>query len=189
MIAMRRRLALVIAAVFFSSMHAGCTVSTAVPAPVAAQGSELDNPQHAAELQQPVAPQLPAKAEVERVEAISYDDLDIPLPADSVFHDWMLTQRVRDLDGRTIRIKGYIHAGSVFATEFEQFILVRDSDCPFGAGGHAHHAIHVQLGAFRTRYTTRSVTVEGRLSVKPFTGENGNTWSVYHIAATSVTPD
>jgi hypothetical protein len=119
---------------------------------------------------------------------ITYDDLRLPMESNAVFQDWMLTQRVRDLDGRNVRITGFLCAGSVFTrTNIKNFVLLREKECPYGEGGEAHHAIDVELqGGAVTNYTTAPITVEGRLTVKPFTGPNGKTWAVYHLQATSV---
>ncbi len=86
------------------------------------------------------------KPDPNAVEPITYEDLDLPMEPDSVFQDWMLTQRVRDLDGRRVRISGYMFAGSLFTTgSVKQFFMLREQECPFGPGGQAHHAIEVEL--------------------------------------------
>lgn len=128
------------------------------------------------------------KVDPNAVIPITYEDLALPMEPNAVFQDWMLTQRVRDLDGRNVRITGFLCAGSVFTrTNIKNFVLLREKECPYGEGGEAHHAIDVVLqdGA-TTNYTTAPITAEGRLTVQPFTGPNGKTWAVYHLEATNI---
>jgi hypothetical protein len=129
-------------------------------------------------------PALPA----DEVVPITYEDLDLPMEPDTLFQEWMLTQRVRDLDGRRVRITGFMFAGGLFTTRnIKEFILLREKECPYGPGGQAHHVIAVELAnELTTSYTTNPVTVEGRLAVRPFTGPDGKTWAMYHINATHI---
>ncbi len=125
--------------------------------------------------------------DLQAVVPITFEDLDLPMEPDSLFEEYLLTQRVRDLTGRTVRLQGFMFAGSVFTTSnVKRFIMLREKECPFGAGGQAHHAIDVELLDTSTRFRVDPITVEGVLTIRPFTGENGNTWSVYHLAATKV---
>jgi hypothetical protein len=116
---------------------------------------------------------------------ITYLDLDLPaLEPDSVFYDYLLTQRVRDLDGKRVRITGFMFSGSVYSSRnIKQFIMLRESekDCPFGPGGQAHHAIAVTLQQPEADYTTKAVTVEGLLRIEPFAADNGNCLYVYTL--------
>lgn len=119
--------------------------------------------------------------------AITWDDLNIPLPADSTYESWMLTSRAKAVLDRYVQISGYMYGGIAQKDAIRTFPLLRDKDCPFGPGGHAHHAIEVNLqGRLRTGYTSAPVTVEGFLTVAPFTGTDGKTWSVYHLEGTKI---
>ena len=124
----------------------------------------------------------PAETNPTAVRPISYDDLDLPMEKDTLFQDWMLTQRVRDLDGKRVRIKGFM-CGAVQYTSssIKQFIMLREKECPYGPGGQAHHVIAVTLQKASARYTEDAMTVEGVLSVRPFTGDNDKTWAVYAL--------
>jgi hypothetical protein len=129
-------------------------------------------------------PSVPASRPEDRQPIpITFEDLDLPMEPDTLFHDWMLTQRVRDLDGRRVRLTGYICGGSVFTQRnIKQFILLREAECPYGPGGQAHHVIAVEIDSDPgISFTSRPVTLEGVLTVRPFTGVDGNTWSVYHL--------
>lgn len=127
------------------------------------------------------------KADPNAIEPITYEDLDLPMEPDTLFQEWMLTQRVRDLDGRKVRISGYMFGGSLFTTgNVKRFYMLREKECPFGPGGQAHHAVEVELEDQAIRFREGPVTIEGRLTLRPFTGENGKTWSLYHLAGRKV---
>jgi len=123
----------------------------------------------------------------ERPLEITWEDLDLPLPVDSTYESWMLSSRAKAVLDRYVRISGYMYAGIAQKDAIRTFPLLRDKDCPFGPGGHAHHAIEVNLqGKLRTAYTDAPVAVEGFLTVAPFTGTDGKTWSVYHLEGTRI---
>ena len=134
-----------------------------------------------------VTPPAARQRDVNAIVPITYEDLELPMEPDSVFADWMLTQRVRDLDGKRVRLTGFMCAGSVFnRSHVKQFMMLREKECPYGPGGQAHHAVAVSLPDTSASFTINTITVEGVLAVKPFTGENGNTWSVYTLQGISV---
>ena len=59
--------------------------------------------------------------------------------------------------------------------------MLREKECPYGPGGQAHHVIAVTLQKASARFTEQLITVEGILSVEPFTGDNDKTWGVYAL--------
>ena len=155
------------------SLLSGC-LSPVTPLPIQQSKTEL-------------TPSTARQRDVNTVVPITYEDLDLPMEPDSVFADWMLTQRVRDLDGTRVRIGGFMCAGSIFTQRnIKNFMLLREKECPYGPGGEAHHVIAVELKEVVTHYTTDLVTLEGILRVRPFTGPNGKTWAVYHLEASVV---
>jgi len=159
---------------FLVTILSGCLTSVSTPTGPPPSSNSADS--------QPLRP----APDLSAVVPITYEDLDLPMEPDSVFQDWMLTQRVRDLDGRRVRISGFMFAGSVFTLHnVKNFILLREKECPFGNGGQAHHAVDVALDR-GIDFSTAVLTVEGVLRVKPFTGENGKTWAVYQLEGTSV---
>lgn len=101
----------------------------------------------------------------------------------------MLTYDVEQLEGKTVRIEGFIFGGSLFTTKgIKKFPLLREKECPFGEGGQAYHAIDVELqGKSTIDFTTDPVIVEGVFHIRPFQGPDGNTWAVYAIDATKAT--
>jgi hypothetical protein len=118
---------------------------------------------------------------------ITWEELDVGMEPDAVFEPWMMTTRIKALEGRQVRISGYI-SGAIFQKEnIREFPLMREKECPFGPGGQAHHVIEVELaGKLRTSFTTEPVTVEGLFSIQPRTGPNGKTWSLYRLEATKI---
>jgi hypothetical protein len=106
---------------------------------------------------------------------------------DSVYQPWMMKHDVKVLDGKPVRIKGFMHGGVFQRNNIRTFHLMREKECPFGPGGQAHHAMLVEMqGKLRASYTTDELTVEGIFRIVPVKGENGNTWSLYQLEGTSV---
>lgn len=141
-------------------------------------------------LEPPPAPQveIDPDANDDAVIQITYEDLDLPMEPDTLFQEWMLTPRVRELDGKRVRITGFMFAGGLFTTRnIKEFILLREKECPYGPGGQAHHVIAVEFQAgLTTSFTTDPVTIEGRLTLAPFTGPDGKTWAMYHLDASTI---
>jgi hypothetical protein len=120
-------------------------------------------------------------------EAITWERLDIGMEPDSVYQPWMLTHAIKVLEGKPVRIKGFMHGAVFQKNNIRTFHLMREKECPFGPGGQAHHAIEVELqGSLRTSLRTDEVTIEGIFHVTPVKGENGNTWSLYRLEGTSI---
>jgi hypothetical protein len=118
---------------------------------------------------------------------ITFDDLAVDMKEDQLFEPSMATDRVRQLDGQRVRIRGFLFPAIFQQTGIDKFPLVLNTECKFGPGGIAHHVILVEMidGA-TTSYTIRPIAVTGRLTLKPWNGPDGNTWSLYHIAGERV---
>ncbi len=113
---------------------------------------------------------------------ITFDDLKLDMSLGTLFDRSMLTPRAAQLDGQRVRLRGFIFAGGVFQqTGIESFPFVMNTECKFGPQGYAYCVILVQLNpGVTTDFTTYPVTVEGKLTVRPFDSD-GFTWSVYHM--------
>ncbi len=129
----------------------------------------------------------PARPVVQRhssggIEDITFDDLALEMPAGTLFSPDLLTERVKELDGQDVRLRGFIYAGGVFqSTGIKSFPFVMNTQCKFGPDGLAYCVILVELAeGVTTDFTTYPVTVEGTLTVRPF-NSGGFTWSVYHL--------
>ena len=114
--------------------------------------------------------------------AITWDELDIGIQAESRFEPWMMKTSIQSLEGQRVRIIGYMHAGVAVKEGIREFILLRNIDCPYGRQGEAHHVMVVKLADdYRTSYSTQPLTVEGTFHVRPFDGSDGVTWSLYEL--------
>ena len=116
------------------------------------------------------------------VNDITFDDLELDMPLNTLFNRSLLTPRAAQLDGQLVRLRGFIFAGGVFQQSgIKSFPFVKNTQCKFGPDGLAFCVILVDLDeGVSTDFTTYPVTVEGRLSVQPYDAE-GFTWSVYHL--------
>jgi len=122
-----------------------------------------------------------------RATLITFDDLELKMGEDAVFDPALLTPRVKELEGQRVRIRGFIYPSVFQQTGITQFPLVKNTECKFGPGGIAHHIIVVELKAgVSTAFTVRPIAVEGVLTVRPWTGPDGNTWTVYHLVGENV---
>jgi hypothetical protein len=118
---------------------------------------------------------------------ITFDDLNLGMAQDMVFRPFLMTDRVKELDGTKVRITGFIHAGAASTKGIHEFVLLKNTECKFGAGGQADHLAMVYLTKGETtKYQLEAVKVEGTLKVKPFDGPDGNTWSVYDLTDAKV---
>lgn len=98
-----------------------------------------------------------------------------------VFRPVMLTERAKSLDGKRIRISGYMLPDSK-SKNLKEFVLLKNTECKFGPGGQADHLLNVQLKpGTTTDFRDDAVAVEGVLKVNPFQGPDGNTWSIYDL--------
>jgi len=128
-----------------------------------------------------------ATARPGEAEKISFDDLVIGLQADVVFRPWMMGDRPKELDGKKVRISGYMHAGAD-PVKTKKFVILRNLECKFGPGGQADHLAQVYMKpGITTHYPGKDpIKVEGTLKIEPFTGTDGNTWSLYKIVDSEV---
>jgi hypothetical protein len=133
-------------------------------------------------------PQRVAQTRSSTPERISFDDLNCGMQADIVFRDWMLTDRVKELDGQVVRVAGYMHP-DVKQKGITEFILLRNTECKFGPSGQADHLIRVKLDpGVTTSFSSKPVEVLGKLTVNPFMGPDGKTWSIFDMTGKSVEP-
>jgi hypothetical protein len=119
--------------------------------------------------------------------SITFDDLELAMKEDSVFDPGLLTPRVKQLDGQRVRIRGFIYPSVFQQTGITRFPLVKNTECKFGPGGVAHHIIVVEMQPeVSTSFTIRPIAVEGVFTVRPWTGPDGMTWTIYHMVGEKV---
>jgi len=95
---------------------------------------------------------------------INFDDLQFDIEKDQAFEKSMLNDRVKGLEGRNVKLRGYILPSTLYKeTDIEQFVLVRDNqECCFGPGAALFDCVVIEMVPGNTTdFTTRPVTVEG----------------------------
>ncbi len=133
---------------------------------------------------QPVETPSPPESLVDR----TFDDIKFDIEPDAPFDRSMLTDEIRELDGRRIRIRGYI-----LPTEqkrgIREFVLVRDNqECCFGPGAALYDCILVKMEEGEsTEFTIRPVAVEGAFRVEEFYyDEDAPPLAVFRLAGEAV---
>jgi len=114
-------------------------------------------------------------------EKVTFDDLIIGMQANLVYRPWMLSERAQELDGKRIRIPGYMHGGAAASSGIKEFVLLRNKECKFGKDGQADHLTMVTLREGTKTAYAPDIIVEGTLHISPYTGTDGNTWSIYKL--------
>ncbi len=131
-------------------------------------GSRALNAEDATESAPPEKPKvelrLSSDAQLAKGE-INFDDLKFDIEKDAPFDVAMWTARLKRLNGKTVRLRGYILPSSVYHDKgFNQFVLVRDNqECCFGPGAALYDCVMVEMVPGKTAdFTVRPVTVEGK---------------------------
>lgn len=135
----------------------------------------------------PAAEKSDPNAKPAKPQEISFDTIKLELKKGDPFKKELLTDKVKKLSGKTVRIRGYI-LPSFQQTGITDFVLVRDNmECCFGPGAALHDCIHVVMAdGASTDYVVRPVSVEGVFSVKEVLGPDGKHLAIYHIDGKSV---
>ncbi|TWT98985.1 hypothetical protein Pla100_21510 [Neorhodopirellula pilleata] len=101
---------------------------------------------------------------------ITFDDLKFDIEKDAPFDEKKLNDTLRFLDGRKVKLRGYILPSTLFKeTDISEFVLVRDNqECCFGPGAALFDCVMVEMvGTANTDFVTRPVTVEGKFVFDP----------------------
>jgi hypothetical protein len=117
------------------------------------------------------------------VKEITFDDIKLDMKKEDPYTPTLLTDKIKGLDGKGIRIRGYI-LPSFQQTGIKQFVLVRDNmECCFGPGAMLHDCILVEMvGPASANFTVRPVSVEGTFSIREVKDPtNGKYLAIYHL--------
>ncbi|MBL9091026.1 MAG: hypothetical protein JNL96_07360 [Planctomycetaceae bacterium] len=119
---------------------------------------------------------------------ITFDNLMFPMEKDDPFSESLLTDAVRALFNKRVKIRGFIHPSCPFETGVKNFILVRDDQgCCFGPGALLYDCIIVDMVPGKTtKFSTRPVAVEGILTFREYKDRNGRHEAIFHLDAESV---
>jgi hypothetical protein len=130
---------------------------------------------------------LAANLEAAGFKEVTFDTIKLELKKGDPYTPLLLTQQVKQLDGKQIRIRGYI-LPSFQQTGIKQFVLVRDNmECCFGPGALLHDCILVEMVPPATaEFTVRPVSVFGTFSIREVKGPDGNYLAIYHLDGTEV---
>ena len=124
--------------------------------------------------------------DVDEVIDISFDDIELLIQEDIVFRPQMLTARAKELDGKRVRINGFMLPDTKIRN-ISQFVLLKNLECKFGPGGRADHLLNVMMLDDRAvNFREDAISIEGQIVLNPFNGPDGNTWSIYDFKCTKV---
>lgn len=117
----------------------------------------------------------------------TFDDIKFDIEPGDPFDRSLLTDAIRELDGRRMRIRGYI-LPTAQKRGIEQFVLVRDNqECCFGPGAALYDCILVTMQEGETaEFSVRPVAVEGEFTIDEFYGPDGAPLAIYRLAGESV---
>jgi hypothetical protein len=137
--------------------------------------------------QQPPAPAPQPAPPDTAVSDISFDDIKLDLAKGAPFTPEALTPRVRELERRRVRIRGYI-LPSFQQTGLTQFVLVRDNlECCFGPGAALHDCVVVRMAPGKTAdFSIRPVAVTGVFRVEELRGPAGGHLAIYAMEGLEV---
>jgi hypothetical protein len=156
----------------------GSDTDQANVATTSADGQSLDG-------ESPVVEPMPqpVRGGDQEVLDITFNDINMQMQANVVFReDIFLTDRVRQLEGRRVRISGVMKAPDRLEG-IKEFVLLKNTECKFGPDGMADHLVSVILknGETASYQGDQPISVEGVFRLKPFQGPDGFTWSVYDL--------
>jgi hypothetical protein len=99
---------------------------------------------------------------------ISFDTIKFPMEKQDLFKLEMLTPQVKALDGRRVKIRGFM-LPSFINEGIKYFVLVRDNqECCFGPGAALYDALHVDLAdGVTAEYSYPPIAVEGVFHIDP----------------------
>ena len=117
-----------------------------------------------------------------QVKEITFDDLKLNMKKEDPFDRTLLSDKVKQLDGKPIRVRGYM-LPSFQQSGIKQFVLMRDNrECCFGPGAALFDAILVEMvGGATTNFSVRPISVEGTFEVRELKDPDGKHIAIYHL--------
>jgi hypothetical protein len=133
-------------------------------------------------------PRRPGAKNASGVLDITFDDLKFDIEKGGKFERSMLPQKIEDLKGKKLTLRGYILPASVFQREgFKSFTLVRDDkECCFGPMAAIYDCARIEMvGDASANFTTRPITVEGEFKIEEWLIIDGRPMAIFHVLAKS----
>jgi hypothetical protein len=130
----------------------------------------------------------PAIAEnAAKLQDISFDDLKFDIKPAVRFEESMLTEKIKGFEGQPIRIRG-VMMPSFQQKGIKHFILLMNAECQFGSTKDPVWCnIRVNMDDKEAAsFTTRPITVEGKLKLDVMEGEDYDL-SIYMLDGAKVT--
>jgi len=120
--------------------------------------------------------------EEEKTLDLTFDNLKFDIEKDQPYDESMLTNEIREMEGKRIKIRGYIRP-SFKQKGIKSFVFVRDNkECSFGPGAALYDCLIVKMKKGQsTSFTVRPIAVEGEFSIKAYEGPDGNTWAIFQL--------
>ena len=117
----------------------------------------------------------------------TFDDIKFDIQPGDPFTRDMLTPKIEDLDGKRIRIRGWI-LPSYQSQGLKQFVLVRDNmECCFGPGAALYDCIVVEMQPGKTaEFSTSPVAVTGEFAIRVLPGPGGTPLAIYRMQGEAV---
>lgn len=112
----------------------------------------------------------------------SFDDLKFDIEKGAAYKPSMLTDEIKKLDGKTIRLRGFVRPGFK-QNGIKQFVLVRDNqECCFGPGAALYDCVMVKMADDQSiDFTVRPISVVGTLYLKEFVGKDKKVWAIFRM--------
>jgi hypothetical protein len=123
------------------------------------------------------------KSDNSGIAEITFDDIKFDMKEkEERFRREMLTPAIEALNGKTVRLRGYI-LPSFQQRGLTQFVLMRDNmECCFGPGAWIYDCVIVEMKEGKTAdYTVRPVAIEGTFEVSEFLDADGKHLAVYRV--------
>jgi hypothetical protein len=157
-----------------------CTIVSTTMVALLALSAE---PVPAADRSEPIR----AEAAKPAMRDVTFDAVKLDMKKGDAFKKSLLTDSVKKLDGKPIRIRGYI-LPSFQQSGIKQFVLVRDNmECCFGPGAALYDCVMVELDPGKvTEYAVRPIAVEGVFNIRERIGPDDRTIAIYHLQGSAV---
>jgi hypothetical protein len=113
---------------------------------------------------------------------LSFDNLKFDLAKGAEFKPELLTDEIKKLDGKQIRLRGYVRPGFK-QSGIKNFVLVRDNqECCFGPGAALYDCVMVKMAEDQAiDFTVRPITIVGKFQIKEYIGKDKKTWAIYRM--------